>query len=309
VALAIGFTLGFRYSIPFAGFAVIGATFAFLPTAVIFFLRVGQLYLRGEERPTRQLMRDAPRVFGFVTGCMLVTAQMAVLMWLKVMLPLAQPFWADVLFADLDRALFGMDAWRLTHKLGELNFLDTIYVTWAPVKTATFVAILLFPENAKKATALLAYFMTWAAGALGQYTGSSAGPVFYQKLGLGDRFADLPQHQWVDKAANYVWNDYVNSGGHIGTGISAMPSMHVAIAIWVALAVHSYFPKCAAIAWIWAAAILLGSVHLGWHYAVDGIVAVAGTVLCWAAAKLIITRKPSELALGMERTAGSLSAS
>jgi hypothetical protein len=40
--------------------------------------------------------------------------------------------------------------------------------------------------------------------------------------------------------------------------------------------------------------ILIGSVHLGWHYAIDGYASIIGVlVLWWAAGKIASERKPA----------------
>ena len=64
-------------------------------------------------------------------------------------------------------------------------------------------------------------------------------------------------------------------------GISAMPSMHVASAVLMALCGFSYNR---AIGWAltaFAVAIQLGSVHLAWHYAIDGYAGAAIAIGCW----------------------------
>ncbi len=60
-----------------------------------------------------------------------------------------------------------------------------------------------------------------------------------------------------------------------------MPSIHVAIALWIAFVVRSYLPRLKVVAFAWFALILVGSVLLGWHYAVDGVVACVISLLAW----------------------------
>jgi hypothetical protein len=69
----------------------------------------------------------------------------------------------------------------------------------------------------------------------------------------------------------------------IGGGISAMPSVHNGLAVLFAIAA---FNINRIVGWLFAAYALLiwiGSIHLGWHYALDGIVSVVLTVLIWGA--------------------------
>ena len=64
-----------------------------------------------------------------------------------------------------------------------------------------------------------------------------------------------------------------------GGGISAMPSMHLgACSIYVIAAWRSRWIIPALLFW---AIIFIGSVHFGFHYAVDGIVAAMIAGLCW----------------------------
>ena len=283
-ALLIGSTIGFHYSIPSFSFFIVGLTIAGSVTSLWIVLLLAKYARQGEAHPSRRLLTEAaPRFLAFLVGVVLVTLQMAVLMWLKVMLPISSPFWADPLLADVDAFIFRTDPWRLTHGLlgwaGPL--FDRIYVTWAPAKFATMLFVLLQPEDRRKARAIVAYFLMVAISAIGQYSLSSGGPVFYERLGFGPRFEDLQFLPWVVATSNYLWTDYLTAGGHVGGGISAMPSLHVAIALWIALVVRSYAPKLQAIGWFYFACIFIGSIHLGWHYAVDSIAAVVIAVFAW----------------------------
>lgn len=282
VALAIGFRAGFHYSIPFDRYLSIGLVVAVGGSLIALLLRTAHLAWRQEERPIRRIASEAPKLAGFVAGVMLVTLQMAALSWLKVMIPLATSFWADPMLADLDKLLFGTDPWRLTHALvGNAGWIDTAYITWTPVKLWGVLILILMPESARKSQAMLSYFMVFSTGLLVAYLLPSAGPVFYELVGHGDRFAELPINPWVHVTASYLWADYLAAGGSIGTGISAMPSMHVAIAAWMALVLGAYLPRLKIFGWAYFAVILFGSVHLGWHYLLDGLVAWLGVVLIW----------------------------
>jgi membrane-associated phospholipid phosphatase len=65
------------------------------------------------------------------------------------------------------------------------------------------------------------------------------------------------------------------------TGISAMPSMHVAATVLCAMVGWQLNRAVGLILALFAAIIQLGSVHLGWHYAVDGYLSALFTFLIW----------------------------
>ena len=70
----------------------------------------------------------------------------------------------------------------------------------------------------------------------------------------------------------------------IGGGISAMPSMHVVLAALWAFAGWHLSRVLGAVLTVYTALIWVGSVHLGWNYAVDGIVSLAVLAGIWAVA-------------------------
>jgi len=292
VALLIGLRVGFHYSIPFEAYAVIGLTTVGATAAALIVVRLAYYASEKEQNPARRLLAEAPRFTGFAVGSLLVALQISVLTWTKVMLPIAAPFWADPVLARLDHSLFGKEPWVLAHRaFGWASpFLDLAYITWAPVKFATFVIVLVTSESERKARALVTYFVMLAAVALGQYLLSSAGPVFYAQFGFGSRFAALPIEPWVGTTRAYLWHDYLKAGGDIGGGISAMPSLHVAAALWVALIWNGFDRRLGVIGFSYFGLIAIGSVFLGWHYAVDGIVGAGIVLLAWAVAPGIARR-------------------
>jgi membrane-associated phospholipid phosphatase len=78
-----------------------------------------------------------------------------------------------------------------------------------------------------------------------------------------------------------------------------MPSLHVGIAFLLFLVANSYSnSKSFRIATAaYTAVILVGSVHLGWHYSTDGVVAILGVALIWwASGKFVDWVEARELA-------------
>ncbi len=93
-----------------------------------------------------------------------------------------------------------------------------------------------------------------------------------------------------------LWSFY--SAPQSINAISAFPSMHVAsttlmailgfaLSRWVGLALTAF-----------AVCIMIGSVLLGWHYAVDGYVGAAIAVLCWKLSGWLIRSRLGPFAKG-----------
>jgi membrane-associated phospholipid phosphatase len=62
-----------------------------------------------------------------------------------------------------------------------------------------------------------------------------------------------------------------------------MPSLHVAIAFSYVLLGAAIDRRLALAGGVFTALILIGSVHLGWHYAIDGYFSILMTWLIWRA--------------------------
>jgi membrane-associated phospholipid phosphatase len=86
-----------------------------------------------------------------------------------------------------------------------------------------------------------------------------------------------------------LWQSYKTGTGDI-RGISAMPSMHVMIATLLALFGWRTNRTLGIGLSIFAILIVLGSVHLLWHYAVDTIAGAAIAWLCWVVAGIAARR-------------------
>ena len=86
---------------------------------------------------------------------------------------------------------------------------------------------------------------------------------------------------WALDAQELLWRNYAKGGMVAGSGISAMPSMHVAVATLFALVTWRVRRWLGVVMMVYAFAIMIGSVQLGWHYAVDGYLGAAGMIAIW----------------------------
>ena len=270
----IAATAGSRYELPLIDYWTAALGISIICSGIYALLQVPLCLAREVERPGRVIFQAVLRL-DLPLVAFLVGTQLALLGWLKAMMPFAVGFWADPVLAELDGMLFGGDPWIGLHML-PLEWIDRVYLTWGPLCAATAIALSFAPNDPRKGRMLLAYFLTVASCALGQYLLPSAGPVFFEAIGYRHRFSGLPVLPWVRTTADYLWITYTSPGFSVGSGISAFPSLHVAGAFWIALVVRAYAPRLQMIGWAYWLTIFVGSVYLGWHYALDGI---AGSIL------------------------------
>jgi len=294
-ALMIEALSGFRYSPPLLFYLACASGMILLSLSGLTFFWLSQLE-RAKVVNKREIViarlksSDLPFIYWAVA------AQFCLLGWLKAAMPFSVGFQADQILADADAWLFfGNDPWRLVQWLPP-TLIDWAYVTWAQ-STLFMMAILpLFPKSQKRDRAMISFFLVVSASAILQYALPSAGPIFYERLGFGDRFADLPSRPWATITADYLWANYLDNGSRVGAGISAFPSLHVAGAAWVATVVTGFSRKLAPLAWAYFVLILMGSVFLGWHYALDGI---AGLVIALIMYRLVSIRPARNAGLGI----------
>lgn len=76
---------------------------------------------------------------------------------------------------------------------------------------------------------------------------------------------------------------YRSGARGLGMGISAFPSMHVSLAFLFFLVSRRLSFRLGWFALAYLGVIVLGSIHLGYHYAVDCYAAIIGTYLIWKA--------------------------
>lgn len=207
----------------------------------------------------------------------------------------------DKVQADIDAWLhFGVDPWRWL--AFAQHDLVRIAVEWnyaAVFFTACFGALFFVatsPLVARVRTRYLVCFMlVWiVVGNVFAGLFMSAGPAFYGKVtGDGLRFAAQLEFLergavWPNSAAayqDYLWTLHSAGQTGFGSGISAFPSVHVALAMFNALFVWEYSRRLGLLAFAYVALIQASSVYLGWHYAIDGYVAAVLTVLIYAATR------------------------
>jgi hypothetical protein len=287
-AWLMGFALGYSVIPPLLFYMVQFVRVTALAIFTLFGLMVVREMRRGTPQPTKWILTKAREHRTFLSyilmGLLLAVLQFTALTWLKPTLPMVGGFWADPLLADWDAALFGGDPWRPLHAIfGPANYaLDLIYHAWLPVVLSAFALVLCCRPSPWKTRAVTSYFLATVIGMVFQFALPSAGPVFYERAGFGDRFAAMQLPSFTTIGTDYLWLAHTGEMMGAAVGISAMPSMHVVLATWVALAARPFriFP----LAVLWLTSICIGSVYLGMHYALDGIAGIAIALLAYVVA-------------------------
>ena len=232
---------------------------------------------------------------------------------IKNAIPLMVPYYADPFFAELDRAIFFTDPWKITHAVipdWGTPLIERVYAIWHLLQVA-FGCWMVFTRNLRlQVTALIAFTASWLLlGGVVATLFSSVGPCFYEHF-YGDPYfrpllAQLENAPITQRGFKFLIDTY-QTGAYAG-GISAFPSLHVAIAVWEVLVLRMAFRNrfVTAAGVVYATVIFIGSVHLGWHYAIDGIFSAAATLLLWKASARLVEksvlfneRRPSPQTLG-----------
>jgi len=144
----------------------------------------------------------------------------------------------------------------------------------------------------RHSSAIICYFSLWSVfGPLGQTLASSAGPIFYERIGLGDRYGAMELPTVTRILSDYLWTAYRQRSLAPGAGISAMPSLHIATMVWVVLSLASFRSRWVIPMLGLSLYIYVGSIALGWHYAADGIVGAAGCVVLFQLINALLRRR------------------
>ncbi|WP_404927683.1 phosphatase PAP2 family protein [Mesorhizobium sp. ORM16] len=211
----------------------------------------------------------------------------------RITIPEIVPYYADPMLADLDRWLHGVDPWVWTHGIVSepaSMLVFKAYMSWWFMQWLGVVLFVAFWNSpARRIRYLWAFALTMMlCGTVLPIMLSSSGPIFYDRFYGGSRFAGVlaalmadPYALPVRFAASYLLDAHDSGSSALGSGITAMPSMHVAIVTLNAFFLTGFGRRWAVAGWSFAALILFGSVYTGWHYAVDGYLSILVVSLLW----------------------------
>lgn len=211
--------------------------------------------------------------------------------------------------ADLDQAIhFGVDPWRwLQPVLGNDWTRAAIEWNYNVLWFVLCFGALFFVATSPKAAAIrtryvLGFMLAWiVVGNLVAGTFLSAGPAFYG-LVTGDEARFAEQLAFLARGAGsansaaayqeYLWSLHAAGQTGFGSGISAFPSVHVALATLNALFLAERNRWLGLAGFAYVALIVMSSVYLAWHYAIDGYAAIALVVtIHFALKKFVVARR------------------
>jgi hypothetical protein len=198
---------------------------------------------------------------------------------------------------QFDRQLHGgHDPWQwLQPVLGyaPITFIiANVYILWFFVMVGAWVYVAFRPTfDVLRLQFFISLMIAWLfGGTLLAVIFSSAGPVYYALIGLDlDPYAPLLDYLHATDstlpilaldAQELLWDGYTGQVEPF-MGISAFPSMHNAMATLIALMCWRLHRTAGIWLTVFAGLILLGSVHLAWHYAVDSYAGILIAIVSW----------------------------
>jgi hypothetical protein len=300
-AIANMYGLPYRFAPNLGGYAValfIPLVFAFCwhAISVMVFVRPDRLtlYLLSSLKPylaPRRLLFAAPAL-------LLIPVFASTFTFFKSAIPALNPYTWDAALTQWDAWMHGgHHPWVMLQPIlgypivtGGTNFL---YNLWFFIMYALLTLQAFDTRNpALRMQFLLSFVLSWIfLGTLGAIVFSSMGPCYdpgvvrnagpYAPLMTYLKETSEVVPVWALHVQQMLWDNYQNNKVGMGSGISAMPSMHVATATLMALFGWRYSRPAGIALTCYAMVIFIGSIHLGWHYAMDGYVGALGAWLIW----------------------------
>jgi hypothetical protein len=279
----------------------------------IFFLTYAPLVLgyalasAGHERAVWPRFRGfllSPRFFlEFAVAMVAVHATIMVFVNLKQYLPAVNEMLYDGPLWRLDAWLhLGIDpavvATELAAEHGLLPWLDRAYVLYYPAQVVVPLLFLLATRlRPRRGRFFFAYCLIWILGGLVYFAWPSLGPVYYWP----SRFVWLDQAPYAQYLQDLLMRDYVRFRTDpsyytvkLYQGVAALPSLHVGVLTLFAIACRPWRALAVAL-WILTAVTFVGSMALGWHYAVDGYAGALIAWLAWWVACRLVREEPADV--------------
>jgi len=251
-----------------------------------------------------------PRVCVAVLVVLLTVPTQITFQALKQSIGAAIGFHSDRLLYEASVHIHSRMAWQWLAPVLDrphiVRLLDITYMLWFPAMLVFALWCSWTSDRLLRQRAITAFLLMWiVAGTVVAAVFSSAGPIYYGKVVSGPNpYAALVEKLDAMNASGVtlfnrrternLWATYEDDTWNPFGGISAMPSLHVGIAALYVLIAGRRSRLLALMLAAFAAATLIGSVTLGWHYPLDGYVGAALAAVCWSIAGRL--QSPDELA-------------
>jgi len=247
-------------------------------------------------RSFRRFFGDRERIANGLNGIAALTVFATAFSVLKGAIAILSPFAWDKDLSAVDRMLhFGRLPhewlWWVAQSPLTVRLFNLAYNFWFVILIASMFTVAIARRDTRlRHQFMLSLMLVWAVGGFFIAMGfSSAGPCYFSRLGFGSDYQPLMDALgaanqvypiWAFSTQEMLWNGY--SGATMGSiGISAFPSIHVATAVLFALYASRRSRIAGALLWAFAATIMLGSVVLAWHYAIDGYAGALISLTIW----------------------------
>ncbi len=239
------------------------------------------------------------RILGALLFLMLLAPFMSAFTSWKRAIPTFHPYAYDEPLTRLARAMNGgrLEWEWLQPLLGHplvTAAIDRVYIAWYGIVTVFTLWQAWNPDRELRRRYMLALVLTWIVLGTGVAAlWPAAGPVYYGLVHGGpDPYAplmaylhqvDARYHLWAIEIQGMLRDGYVHpERARLYEGIAAMPSLHVALPVLFTIVAWRTHRLLGAGFLAFTILILLGSIHLAWHYALDGYVSIAGVAGIWA---------------------------
>ncbi len=248
------------------------------------------LYERLKSRAVRnRIARGLPMIVALVIFMPAFSA-------MKSAIPLFNDYTWDATWIALDKQIHGADPWRLLQPLlgypMATSFVSLAYHVWVLLIYVGGVYFALFENDRKlRCRYFIGFFSIWTLiGIVMATTFASVGPCFIEPLlGLGYYEEQMDYLRSANERFPILVLDvqqslltwYLEGNRGLGRGITAMPSMHVALVTLFFFAIKAKSRSLSTFFGIFSIVIVIGSVHLAYHYAVDAYVSILVTIVIW----------------------------
>lgn len=254
------------------------------------------------------------RLGGYLVVHLALPFFMSAFQCIKIAIPRFVPFSWDERFHRWDLAIHGGHMpWELLGPLsgdGATLLLNVAYNLWFFILFGLVVWQGLSEDRVLRFRFLASFLLVFILGGnVLALLWSSVGPCFWGMAVPGpDPYAPLMArlhgindalvaqngaegvHLWSLDVQAQLWEVYATGAVETVGGISAMPSMHVASSVLFACLGWAHSRWLGVLLTAFAAVIQVGSVALGWHYAVDGYVGACITLVIWFGVKLAVEK-------------------